>query len=199
MTFDLLISCLIGYLFGSVPFGLLLTKFAGFGDVRAIGSGNIGATNVLRTGHKGLAALTLLADMAKGLVPVLIVSHLFGFDPYAVMAGVAALLGHMFPVWLKFKGGKGVATYIGVCFGIGLPLGLSFIALWLGTAFLFRYSSLSALVAVSVLPLIALLLYAPLIALSLLGMSVLVVVRHKENIGRLLRGGEDKIGQKQTD
>ncbi len=199
MAVDLILSALFGYFLGSIPFGLLLTKMAGHGDVRNIGSGNIGATNVLRTGNKALAALTLLADMLKGLIPVLLVSGYLGLVPFGIVAGFAALLGHMFPVWLKFKGGKGVATYIGACFGTSLYLGLAFIGIWLAMAFLFKISSLSALVAASLVPLLALWFADPMVSLSLLAMSLLVIIRHRENIGRLLSGSEDRIGQKKSD
>src|SRR6478609_34400 len=146
----------LGYLLGSIPFGLLLTSAAGLGDVRAIGSGNIGATNVLRTGHKGLAALTLLLDGLKGTAAVLMGYQLGALGGVAIlasyMAGLGAFLGHVFPVWLNFRGGKGVATYIGVLLGVSWPLGLAFIAIWIVVALLTRYSSLSALVAALVVP-----------------------------------------------
>lgn len=199
MAVDLILSALFGYFLGSIPFGLLLTKMAGHGDVRDIGSGNIGATNVLRTGSKALAAFTLLADMLKGLIPVLVVSWSLGLVPFGIVAGFAALLGHMFPVWLKFKGGKGVATYIGTCFGISFYLGLAFIGIWLAMAFLFKISSLSALVAASLVPFLALWFADPVVSLTLLAMSLLVIIRHRENVGRLLSGSEDRIGQKKSD
>ena len=199
MAVDLILSALFGYFLGSIPFGLLLTKMAGHGDVRDIGSGNIGATNVLRTGSKALAAFTLLADMLKGLIPVLVVSWSLGLVPFGLVAGFAALLGHMFPVWLKFKGGKGVATYIGTCFGISFYLGLAFIGIWLAMAFLFKISSLSALIAASLVPFLALWFAAPVVSLTLLVMSLLVIIRHRENVGRLLSGSEDRIGQKKSD
>ena len=199
MAVDLILSALFGYFLGSIPFGLLLTKMAGHGDVRDIGSGNIGATNVLRTGNKALAAFTLLADMLKGLIPVLVVSWSLGLVPFGIVAGFAALLGHMFPVWLKFKGGKGVATYIGACFGISFYLGLAFIGIWLAMAFLFKISSLSALIAASLVPFLALWFADPVVSLTLLAMSLLVIIRHRENVGRLLSGSEDRIGQKKSD
>ena len=199
MAVDLILSALFGYFLGSIPFGLLLTKMAGHGDVRDIGSGNIGATNVLRTGSKALAAFTLLADMLKGLIPVLVVSWSLGLVPFGIVAGFAALLGHMFPVWLKFKGGKGVATYIGACFGISFYLGLAFIGIWLAMAFLFKISSLSALVAAGLVPFLALWFADPVVSLTLLAMSLLVIIRHRENVGRLLSGSEDRIGQKKSD
>lgn len=194
----LCLSALVGYVFGSIPFGLILTKLAGLGDVRDIGSGNIGATNVLRTGKKTLAVLTLLADISKGLIPTLLISSYFGLIPYGILAGFMALIGHMFPIWLKFKGGKGVATYIGVAFGFFWPSGLSFILAWLVVAFLFRYSSLSALVACLVTPLVTFFLTEEIIATTLFVMSILVLIRHRSNIERLIAGEEDKIGQKQT-
>ena len=194
----LCLSALAGYVFGSIPFGLILTKLAGLGDVREIGSGNIGATNVLRTGKKPLAALTLLADILKGLIPTLFVTAYFELIPYGLIAGFMALIGHMFPVWLKFKGGKGVATYIGVAFGFFWPSGVCFILSWLVVAFLFRYSSLSALVACLVTPFVSFFLTEEIIATTLFVMSILVLIRHRSNIERLIAGEEDKIGQKQT-
>lgn len=194
----LCLSALVGYVFGSIPFGLILTKLAGLGDVREIGSGNIGATNVLRTGKKPLAALTLLADILKGLLPTLFVTAYFELIPYGLIAGFMALIGHMFPVWLKFKGGKGVATYIGVAFGFFWPSGVCFILSWLVVAFLFRYSSLSALVACLVTPFVTFFLTEEIIATTLFVMSILVLIRHRSNIERLIAGEEDKIGQKQT-
>ena len=155
----------IGYLSGSIPFGLLITRRAGTADLRSIGSGNIGATNVLRTGRKGLAAATLACDMLKGTFAVLLVRHLFG-DDAAIAAGLGAFLGHIFPVWLKFKGGKGVATYIGVLLGLWWPAALIFCAIWLAVAFLSHYSSLAALVAsASIPPLLLWLQQMPLAAL----------------------------------
>lgn len=198
MTNELIISALIGYLGGSIPFGLLITQLAGLGDVRAIGSGNIGATNVLRTGNKFLAAFTLVADILKGLIPVLIVSSMYGLIAAGLFAGFFAILGHMFPIWLKFKGGKGVATYIGVSFGFFWPAGVVFIIVWLLMAYAFRYSSLSALIACLVTPLFAFINADILIAISLFLMSILVIMRHRSNIERLIAGEEDKIGQKST-
>lgn len=188
-----LLSFVIGYLLGSIPFGLLLAKFAGLGDLRRIGSGNIGATNVLRTGNKPLAALTLLLDLLKGTAAVWIGSH---FGPYAAMlAGLGAFLGHLFPVWLGFRGGKGVATYIGVLLGLYWPAAALFAAVWLIVAFTTRYSSLAALVAsgASVLMLAATGQW-PLAVLSLL-LTVLLYIRHASNIERLARGEEARIGE----
>jgi glycerol-3-phosphate acyltransferase PlsY len=181
-----------GYLLGSIPFGLLLTRAAGGGDIRAIGSGNIGATNVLRTGRKGLAAATLLFDMFKGTVAVLIAAHFAGHDA-ALAAGLGAFLGHLFPVWLKFKGGKGVATYIGLLIGLAWPGALIFIAIWLVAAALFRYSSLSALIASALTPLALWLLGRPDAAGLFLVLTILLWIMHRANIGRLLNGSEGKI------
>jgi glycerol-3-phosphate acyltransferase PlsY len=190
----LLAALVIGYALGSIPFGLLLTRAAGLGDVRDIGSGNIGATNVLRTGRKDIAAATLLLDGLKGTAAVLIFAQ---FSPLAgVIAGFAAFLGHIFPVWLKFKGGKGVATFLGCLFGFAWPAGLAFCAIWLLVAKLSRYSSLSALVASAASPLILLALGLPAQALALAVMAAILWVKHSENIARLRAGTEGRIGQK---
>ena len=183
-----------GYLLGSIPFGLVLAKLAGLGDLRQIGSGNIGATNVLRAGGKGVAALTLILDAAKGTAAVLLAGR-FG-ETAALAAGLGAFLGHVFPVWLGFKGGKGVATYLGVLIGLYWPAALLFAATWLAVAYVTRYSSLAALTAVvaSVLMLAAMGEWR-LGALFLLLGGVLYV-RHSENIGRLARGEETRIGEK---
>ncbi len=181
-----------GYLLGSIPSGLIITKLAGLGDVRKIGSGNIGATNVLRTGNKALAALTLVADVLKGALAVWIGSR-WGPDT-GILAGLGAFLGHLFPVWLKFRGGKGVATYIGVLLGLSWPVALIFCAIWLAVAALTRYSSLSALVASAATP-ILLPLFGQWQAMQLfILMTVLVYIRHAANIRRLLKGEETKIG-----
>ena len=188
----------LGYLLGSIPFGLLLTSAAGLGDVRAIGSGNIGATNVLRTGHKGLAALTLLLDGLKGTAAVLIGYQLGALGGVAIlasyMAGLGAFLGHVFPVWLNFRGGKGVATYIGVLLGVSWPLGLAFIATWIVVALLTRYSSLSALVAALVVPIGALATGDRATALLSAMLTALLIYKHRANIRRLASGEEPKIG-----
>jgi len=188
----------LGYLLGSIPFGLLLTSAAGLGDVRAIGSGNIGATNVLRTGHKGLAALTLLLDGLKGTAAVLIGYQLGALGGVAslasYMAGLGAFLGHVFPVWLNFRGGKGVATYIGVLLGVSWPLGLAFIAIWIVVALLTRYSSLSALVAALVVPIGALATGDRATALLSAILTALLIYKHRANIRRLASGEEPKIG-----
>ena len=183
-----------GYLLGSIPFGLLLTRAAGGPDIRAIGSGNIGATNVLRTGRRGLAAATLLCDALKGTVAVLMAAH-FGTDA-GLMAGLGAFLGHLFPVWLRFKGGKGVATYIGVLLGLYWPAALLFCAVWLAVAFSFRYSSLAALLASAVTPLGLWILGRPAVAAVFLVLTLLLWIKHKENIIRLLKGTEGKIDAK---
>ena len=198
--FALLLTKVVGYLLGSIPFGLILTRMAGLGDIRKIGSGNIGATNVLRTGHKGLAALTLLLDGLKGTAAVLAgqaIAQSTGGEPvlFGLLAGVAAFLGHIFPVWLKFNGGKGVATYIGVLFGVCWPAGLLFIALWLMTAYLSRYSSLSALLASVIVP-IAMTVSHVTGGFFLLAMSALLIFKHRANIERLLAGTEPKLGVK---
>ena len=201
-TTVLLVDFLLGYALGSIPFGLLLTKYAGLGDVRKIGSGNIGATNVLRTGNKGLAAATLACDLLKGTVAVLIASRFVSHEwPVttglgSVLAGVGAVIGHMYPVWLKFKGGKGVATFLGVLLGIAWQAAIGAALIWLAVAFASRYSSLAALVATAVSPVILYFLgYPPVAALFLL-IAVLVWWKHSENISRLLSGNESKIGSK---
>ena len=186
------IAALIGYLLGSVPFGLLLTKAAGLGDVRSIGSGNIGATNVLRTGNKRIAALTLLLDGLKGATPVLLLNY-FGGPQAGMIAGLAAMVGHIFPVWLGFKGGKGVATNIGVLFGLYWPLGLIFIALWVALAFAFRFSSLAGLVTSALSPLWAYLLGRTELILPTVLIAIVIWFMHRANIARLLQGDEPKI------
>jgi acyl phosphate:glycerol-3-phosphate acyltransferase len=189
----LALAFLFGYLLGSIPFGVLLTRLAGGPDLRSIGSGNIGATNVLRTGRKGLAAATLACDVLKGTVAVLMVAAVAD-DAAALIAALGAFLGHLFPVWLKFKGGKGVATYIGLLLGLAWPAALVFCAIWLAVAFAFRYSSLSALVASALTPPALWFLGRPDTALLFLLLSVLLWVMHRANIGRLLDGSEGKIG-----
>lgn len=189
------LALVIGYLCGSVPFGVILTRIAGAGDLRAIGSGNIGATNVLRTGRKGLAAATLLGDLLKGTVAVLIAKSYLGPDA-ALLAAVAAFLGHLFPVWLNFKGGKGVATFLGVALALYWPAALGFAIVWLAMARLFRYSSLSALVASVISPLIAA-HSGDLRISSVLGLlTVTLWWTHRANIARLLAGTEGRIGAK---
>lgn len=183
-----------GYLMGSVPYGLLLTRLAGLGDVRSIGSGNIGATNVLRTGNKKLAALTLLLDGLKGFLAVFLVGQLLHHG--MLVAGLAAVLGHLYPVWLGFKGGKGVATGFGVFYGIAWPLGVICCLLWLLVAFTMRYSSLSALVACAVAPIITFFLSGALAAETVVLISALIYWKHRPNIRRLLHREEPRIGQK---
>ncbi|KQO71716.1 MULTISPECIES: glycerol-3-phosphate 1-O-acyltransferase PlsY [unclassified Methylobacterium] len=183
-----------GYLLGSIPFGLILTRYAGLGDVRAIGSGNIGATNVLRTGRKGLAAATLLGDALKGTLAVLLAGR-FGLEA-ALVAGFGAFLGHLFPVWLGFKGGKGVATFLGVLLALS-PLGLlAFAAIWLGLAFTLKYSSLAALAASALTPLVLWALGQPAVACLFLLLAILLWWKHAPNIRRLIDGTEGRIGQK---
>ena len=201
----LALALAFGYLLGSIPFGLLLTRAAGGPDVRTIGSGNIGATNVLRTGRKGLAAATLACDILKGTIAVLAVKYFAGAeaalvagDFAALAAGLGAFLGHLFPVWLKFKGGKGVATYIGVLMGLAWPAALIFCAIWLGVAAVFRYSSLAALVASALTPMTLWLFGQPSIAVLFLALSALLWIMHRANIARLLAGSEGRIGAKST-
>jgi acyl phosphate:glycerol-3-phosphate acyltransferase len=190
---EFLAAFVIGYLCGSVPFGVLLTHLAGAPDVRTIGSGNIGATNVLRTGRKTLAAATLLGDMLKGTVAVLVVEYFFGHDP-AMCAAAAAFLGHLFPIWLGFKGGKGVATYIGLLLGLVWPAAIAFCAIWLVVAALTRYSSLAALTASAVSPLFLWWRGEGAEAGLFAVLSILLWVMHRGNIERLLHGREGKIG-----
>jgi glycerol-3-phosphate acyltransferase PlsY len=190
-TWPYYLGALGGYLLGSIPFGLLLTRIAGLGDIRKIGSGNIGATNVLRTGRKGLAVATLLLDGGKGAAAVLIARH-WGPD-MAILAGAGALIGHLFPLWLRFRGGKGVATGLGVLLALDWRIGLIACAVWLLAAFLFRYSSLAALLAFAAGPVAALLLSTRQLAAVALFLGVLVWLRHHQNIGRLLRGAEPRI------
>jgi glycerol-3-phosphate acyltransferase PlsY len=188
------VAFVIGYLLGSIPFGLLLTKFAGTADLRSIGSGNIGATNVLRTGRKGLAAATLLLDMLKGTAAVIMSGYLGGPDA-AMLAALGAFLGHLFPVWLKFRGGKGVAVYIGVLIGLFWPAAVVFCVVWLATALTSRYSSLSALVASFITPLFLWWFgHAALAALCTV-LTLLLFYMHRENIKRLQSGTEGRIGQ----
>jgi glycerol-3-phosphate acyltransferase PlsY len=190
----LVLAFLLGYLLGSIPFGLVLTRLAGTPDLRSIGSGNIGATNVLRTGRKGLAAATLLCDMLKGTIAVLIAGYLGGPDA-AMLAALGAFLGHLFPVWLKFRGGKGVAVYIGVLIGLFWPAAVLFCALWLVTAVLTRYSSLAALVASVATP-IFLWWFGHLALASLFAaLTLLLFYVHRENIKRLQAGNEGRIGK----
>ncbi|MGE5514760.1 MAG: glycerol-3-phosphate 1-O-acyltransferase PlsY [Bacteroidota bacterium] len=190
---ELAAAAIGGYLLGSIPFGLVLTRLAGLGDIRQIGSGNIGATNVLRTGRKGLALATLLLDGGKGAIAVGLAWALLGGNAILV-AGFAAVLGHNFPVWLKFKGGKGVATTFGTLMAAAWPVGLAACGTWLVVAALFRISSLSALVALAASPVFAWFLAGPETALMAAGLAALGFIRHKANICRLLKGEEPKIG-----
>jgi glycerol-3-phosphate acyltransferase PlsY len=194
----LIAFCLFGYLLGSIPFGLLLTKMAGLGDIRGIGSGNIGATNVLRTGRKGLAAATLVLDGLKGAAVVLIVRALASED-IALYAGLATVLGHMFPIWLKFKGGKGVATGLGVVMAASWPAGVAACAVWLLVAGTARISSLAALAAFATAPLAALILENFGVVKLAFTIAVLVFVRHQANIRRLFAGTEPRIGRSKTE
>ncbi|WP_232493890.1 glycerol-3-phosphate 1-O-acyltransferase PlsY [Novosphingobium kaempferiae] len=187
-----ILSLALGYLFGSVPFGLILTRLTGAGDLRAIGSGNIGATNVLRTGRKGLAAATLLLDLLKGLAAVLIAAHLW--PVWAPLAALGAFLGHCFPVWLRFKGGKGVATTAGVAFGLAWPVGLAYALTWIGLLATVRISSVSGMTAAVVAPLAAFVLGYPEAGLVLTVIAALVLFQHRENIARLRAGTEPRIG-----
>jgi len=189
------IALLIGYLLGSIPWGLILTRLAGTQDLRTIGSGNIGATNVLRTGRKGIAAATLLLDALKGTAAVLIAGY-FGGPNAAMLAGLGAFLGHLFPVWLKFHGGKGVAVYIGALIGLFWPAALLFCGIWLALAFVLRYSSLSALIASVVTPLFLWWFGQAVLAALFAAMTLLLIFMHRENIQRLLAGTEGKIGQR---
>jgi glycerol-3-phosphate acyltransferase PlsY len=186
------VAFVLGYLLGSIPFGVVLTKLTGGPDLRGIGSGNIGATNVLRTGKKGLAAATLLGDMFKGTVAVLIAYRLFGIEA-ALIAGLGAFIGHVFPVWLKFKGGKGVATYIGVLIALAWPVAALFGLVWISVAFVTRYSSLAALVASVVTPIALWLLALPYTALLFAVLTVILWAKHQANIRRLIDGSEGKI------
>jgi acyl phosphate:glycerol-3-phosphate acyltransferase len=197
LRMDWLLALIVGYALGSVPFGLLLTRLTGAGDLRAIGSGNIGATNVLRTGRKGLAAATLLLDMGKGLAAVLIARHwLPGGDSAWVpsLAALGAMLGHCFPVWLRFKGGKGVATMMGVALGLAWPVGAVYAAVWLGVLGLTRISSLAGMSAAVVAPLAALASGNGVYSIVLLALAALVLFFHRANIGRLKAGTEPRVG-----
>jgi glycerol-3-phosphate acyltransferase PlsY len=186
---------IIGYLLGSIPFGLILTRLAGTPDLRSIGSGNIGATNVLRTGRKGLAAATLICDMLKGTLAVLIAGY-FGGPDAAMLAALGAFLGHLFPVWLRFKGGKGVAVYIGVLIGLFWPAAVVFCVLWLAIAAISRYSSLAALVASVVTPIYLWWFGHLALALLFAVLTLLLFYMHRANIARLQAGTEGRIGEK---
>ncbi len=188
----------MGYLLGSIPFGIILTRLFGAGDLRQIGSGNIGATNVLRTGRKELAAATLILDGAKGAVAVFLARHFvseLGQDG-AMIAGAAAMIGHCYPVWLKFRGGKGVATLLGLSLALAWPIGVVFAVVWLAAALLSRISSLGGMVGAVSAPVAALALGYPVYAIGLAGLAVIVLWRHRENIVRLRAGTEPRIGAK---
>ena len=197
-TLPLIISITFGYLLGSIPFGLLIAKAAGQGDIRGIGSGNIGATNVLRTGRKDLAFLTLLTDAGKAGVAALIINHFYGL-PYGLIAGTLALIGHCFPVWLGFKGGKGVATFFGCLLATAWPVGLIAGAIWLAIAFLTKMSSMGALWAASSAPIAAMVLGRLDIAMMSVVLALVIFIRHRENIGRIIKGTEPKIGAKKKE
>ncbi len=185
-------ALLLGYALGSIPFGLILTRIGGAGDIRKVGSGNIGATNVLRTGRKGLALATLFCDAAKGFAPVLLLRLHSGLEP-AMFAAAGAFLGHLFPVWLQFRGGKGVATFIGALTALYWPAGAFFCAAWLCIALLTRYSSLSALIAAALTPVFVLTQVSPLLAAFVAALSALLIARHHQNILNLIEGKESKI------
>ena len=191
----LVVAFFLGYLLGSIPFGLILTRLAGTEDLRSIGSGSIGATNVLRTGSKPLAVATLLGDALKGTLAVVIAGY-FGGPNAAMLAGLGAFLGHLYPVWLKFRGGKGIATYIGVLIGLFWPAAIVFCVMWLATAFTTRYSSLSALIAAFVTPLFLWWFGHPALASLFVVLTLLTFYAHRENIKRLQAGTESKIGEK---
>jgi glycerol-3-phosphate acyltransferase PlsY len=186
-------AVVLGYLFGSIPFGLILTRAAGLGDIRQIGSGNIGATNVLRTGNKKIAGLTLILDALKAVVPILLARHFWG-DDAARFAAVGAFLGHCFPVWLAFKGGKGVAVMIGSLLALAWPLGLIFCVVWLLLAYVRKISSLAALTAAASAPIFAYVLESEKLAIVVLILALLLFFQHRENIARLIKGTEPKIG-----
>ena len=193
MLLWIIAALMAGYLCGSIPFGLLIGKAGGKGDIRTIGSGNIGATNVLRTGSRKLAALTLLADMLKGTVPTLLAYTVAGL-PAAIAAGMGALLGHLFPLWLGFRGGKGVATYLGVLLALAWQGAIAFAVTWLAVAALMRFSSLAALTAMIVVPAVLYLFGETLLAIVFIVMGAIVAARHHANIGRLINGTESRIG-----
>src|SRR6202171_4203610 len=191
------VAFVFGYLLGSIPFGLLLTRLAGTEDLRSIGSGSIGATNVLRTGRKGLAAATLICDALKGTLAVVIAGY-YGGPNAAMLAALGALLAYLFPVWLKFRGGKGVAVYIGVLIGLFWPAALIFCAMWLATALTTRYSSLSALIAAFITPLFLWWFSHPALASLFAVLTMLLFYAHRENIRRLQAGTEGRIGEKEV-
>jgi len=190
-----LAAIVTGYLLGSIPFGLFIARISGQGDIRKIGSGNIGATNVLRTGRKDLAFITLLLDAGKAAIAFLIIDHFMGV-PFGIYAGAMALIGHCFPVWLGFKGGKGVATYLGYLLAAAWPVGLIACAAWLVSAFLFRMSSLAALIAALIAPIAAYMMGHKILACVAAALTLVIYIRHRANIGRILKGEEPKIDRK---
>ena len=196
MTREMLYALALGYLFGSVPFGLILTRVGGKGDVREIGSGNIGATNVLRTGSKGLAALTLILDCLKATAAIVVSQRLFGEETGA-FAATGAILGHLYPVWLKFRGGKGVATFLGVLIALLWPAALVYAAVWIFLLLTLRISSLAGMTAAISAPILALALHSSYFPM-LLGFALLVLWKHRENISRLKKGTEPRIGPKNS-
>ena len=195
MTASYLLSFVVGYLLGSIPFGLVFTRLAGTQDIRAIGSGSIGATNVLRTGRYGLAAATLLADLLKGAVAVLLMSWWSGHDA-GLVAGAAAFFGHLFPVWLKFKGGKGIATGLGVLLAVSWKAALAAVVIWIAVAAATRYSSVASLITSAAAPAILYFIGTPPEALTFLVLAIATFIMHRPNIARLKQGTESKIGQK---
>ncbi|MEE9272832.1 MAG: glycerol-3-phosphate 1-O-acyltransferase PlsY [Robiginitomaculum sp.] len=198
MDQNIIIAAISGYFLGAIPFGLLLARLAGQGDIRKIGSGNIGATNVLRTGRKDIAILTLIFDAGKAAAAVLIFRHLFG-NTAGLIAGGAALIGHCYPVWLKFKGGKGVATYFGVLLIASWKVGLLAAIIWLTCAFLTRIVSLSGIITAIIAPIIAYFMGYIYVAVLCLAVGLVIIIRHHENIGRIFKGTESKISKKQAD
>ena len=194
-TIDILfMSCVFGYLLGSIPFGILIAKLLGLGDLRKIGSGNIGATNVLRTGNKLAAFLTLLFDFSKGALAIILINQNFNADAVQ-FAAVGALLGHCFPIWLKFKGGKAVATFLGITVALSFPIGAICCSVWLLVALLARMSSLSSLISATSAPITALILNQPQLGALLVFLAIIVFFRHQQNIARILKGVEPKIGK----
>lgn len=196
MILSIVAALILGYLLGSIPFGLVLTRLAGTTDIRTIGSGSIGATNVLRTGNKALAAGTLLGDALKGTVAVIVAGLYFGGPNAAMAAGFGAFIGHLYPVWLKFNGGKGVATYIGILLGLYWPAAVALCAIWLAVALIFRYSSLAALISTALIPAFLLWQHHTALAILFSALTLLLWFAHRANISRLMSGTESKIGAK---
>ncbi len=192
----LALTAILAYLLGSIPFGIVITRALGLGDLRQIGSGNIGATNVLRTGHKGAALATLVLDAAKGGIAVLIARAALGAEDAAQLAGLAAFIGHLFPVWLRFKGGKGVATFLGTLIALAWPVGLAACATWAVTALVFRTSSIAALMAAGLTPIWLLFMNEGLLLVLTFVLTVLVYIRHADNLKRIKAGTEPKFGRK---